>query len=438
MDSLWKQTSKLPSFDELEGHIKTDVLIIGGGLAGLLCAYTLVQAGIDCVVVEASRICSGITKNTTAKMTSQHGFIYGKLIREFDVETARQYLRANEHAIESYRTLCKTIGCDFEEKDHFVYCVDDAQKVDREMEALQKIGCHADRIDRLLLPFPVAGAIRFSHQAQFHPLKFVEGIIKDLTIYEHTAVLELIGTVAVTDHGKISARKVIVATHFPFINKHGSYFLKLYQHRSYVIALENAPNVKGMYVDEAQKGMSFRNAGNTLLIGGGDHRTGKCGGNFVELETFAKRYYPEANVKYRWATQDCITLDGIPYIGRYSNKTTDLYTVTGFNKWGMTSSMVAALLLSDLIQGKDNPNARVFSPSRTILRPQLAVNGFEAVKSLLTPTAPRCPHLGCALKWNTLEHSWDCPCHGSRFTEDGKIMDNPATGNLKHLREKNA
>lgn len=204
----------------------------------------------------------------------------------------------------------------------------------------------------------------------------------------------------------------------------------MYQHRSYVIALENAPNVKGMYVDEAQKGMSFRNYENLLLIGGGDHRTGKKGGAFGELEDFAKRYYPKSQIKYRWATQDCMTLDSIPYIGRYSANTTDLYVSTGFNKWGMTSAMVSAMLLCDIVQGKENQYEQVFSPSRTILRPQLAANAFEAVVNLLTPTLKRCPHMGCALKWNKIEHSWDCPCHGSRFSEDGKLIDNPATGDL--------
>lgn len=431
MNSVWKEKSNIPSFNTLEHDTKTEVLIIGGGLAGLLCAFTLTQAGINCVLVEADRICSGITENTTAKITSQHGFVYDKLVREFDVETAKLYLNANEEALEQYRKLCKTIDCDFEEMDNFVYSLDDAQKVHRELAALKKIGFPAQAADNLPLPFSIAGAVKFPHQAQFNPLKFVSGIVDGLSVYEHTAVRELIGTTAITDQGKITADKIIVTTHFPFLNKHGSYFLKLYQHRSYVLALENAPDINGMYVDEAQKGMSFRNYEKLLLIGGGDHRTGKQGGNFAELEEFASRYYPKANIKYRWATQDCMTLDGVPYIGSYSAGTTDLYVATGFNKWGMTSSMVSARLLCDLIKEKNNPFARVFSPSRNILRPQLAANAFEAVMNLLTPSVPRCPHMGCALKWNKLEHSWDCPCHGSRFSKDGKLINNPATGDLK-------
>ena len=149
------------------------------------------------------------------------------------------------------------------------------------------------------------------------------------------------------------------------------------------------------------------------------------------MERFAQKYYPQAREKYRWATQDCMTLDGIPYIGRYSKATPDLYVATGFNKWGMTSSMVSAMILCDLVQGRENPYAAIFSPSRTVLRPQLLVNAAGAAVNLLTPTKPRCPHMGCALKWNAQERSWDCPCHGSRFGEDGKLLDNPATGDLK-------
>ena len=186
-----------------------------------------------------------------------------------------------------------------------------------------------------------------------------------------------------------------------------------------------------MYVDESKTGLSFRGYGDLLILGGGGHRTGKKGGAWQELEEFAHEHYPGSRVKYRWAAQDCMSLDGVPYVGSYSNRTQGLYTATGFNKWGMTGSMVAARLLTDLITGTANPYERLFSPSRSILHPQLAINGAEAVANLLTPTRKRCPHLGCALKWNPQEHSWDCPCHGSRFSENGDLLDGPATDNIK-------
>ena len=341
------------------------------------------------------------------------------------------YLSANEAALKKYRELCADIDCGFETKDSCVYSLSDRNKLEKEMAALGKIGYPAELIEKLPLPLKTVGAVKFSAQAQFDPLRFVSAISKGLSIYEHTKVLELIGTRARTDNGMITANTVVVTTHFPFINKHGSYFLKMYQHRSYVIALENAQDVGGMYVDEDKQGMSFRNYGGLLLLGGGGHRTGKQGGGWAELESFAERNYPGAAEKYRWAAQDCMTLDGMPYVGHYSKKTPELLVATGFNKWGMSSAMVSATILTDMLLGRKNEYADLFSPSRSILRPQLALNALEAAVNLLTPSKKRCPHLGCALKWNSQEHTWDCPCHGSRFTENGKLIDNPATGDMK-------
>ena len=268
----------------------------------------------------------------------------------------------------------------------------------------------------------------------FNPLKLISGIAKGLNIYEKTAAKSFEGNIVLTDRGKITASKIIVATHFPILNKHGSYFLKMYQQRSYVLALDHGPQLDGMYLDAAENGLSLRNYGDLLLVGGGGHRTGKKGGGWAELEAFSVRNIPGSKEVCRWATQDCMTLDGVPYIGQYSKRTPNLYVATGFNKWGMTTSMAASMVLSDLVQGRENPYADIFSPSRTMLRPQLFINSFEATVNLLTPTKPRCPHMGCALKWNPQEHSWDCPCHGSRFSKDGSLLDNPATGNLKNRR----
>lgn len=251
-----------------------------------------------------------------------------------------------------------------------------------------------------------------------------------MPIFENTKVVELKPGKAITNNGEINYKKLIIATHFPIINKHGGYFLKLYQHRSYVLAIKSAQNLKGMYADESEKGLSFRNYGDMLLLGGGAHRTGKQGGCWQELEAIAKQYYKNHQIAGRWATQDCMTLDKVPYIGQYSKAVADIYVATGFNKWGITNSMVAADILCDLVLNKTNVYKDVFSPSRSILHPQLLDNIFNSVKGLITPTAPRCPHLGCALKYNSAEHTWDCPCHGSRFTENGELIDNPATDDI--------
>lgn len=430
MKSIWNENVSRPIFPAQERDINTDVLIIGGGIAGILTAYFLQEKGIPYVLVEKDVICAGTTGNTTAKITFQHGLIYNKILRSSGLEKARAYLHANQSAFKKYAELCKNIECDYEIKNNYVYSTDGHQKLEDEIYALSKIGYNAVLTDCLPLPMKTAGAVCFKNQAQFHPLKFLFSISKNLKIYEHTFVQEMIGTTAVTNCGKIHADKVIVTTHFPFINKHGSYFLKLYQHRSYVIALENAQDVGGMYVDERKTGYSFRNYGGFLLLGGGGHRTGKDGGNWNELRDFAGIYYPNAKEKYFWAAQDCISLDSIPYIGHYSKNTPNLYTASGFNKWGMTGAMLAAILLSDMVCGIHNDFEEVFCPSRNIIKPQLFINGFEAAKNLLTPTQKRCPHLGCALKWNPDEHSWDCACHGSRFSKNGKVLDNPANGDL--------
>ncbi len=433
MNSIWTNDANYNKFQTLKGNIKTDVLIIGGGITGILCAYMLKNAGVDYTLVEAKRICNGVSENTTAKITYQHGLIYDKMIKRFGYDKTYLYLEAQMKAMERYSKLCKRIDCDYTNKDSYVYSISNREKIEKEANTLDKLGINAEFLDTLSIPINVKGAVKAQNQAQFHPLKFLLEISKDLNIYENTKVQELKPNKAITQNGEIECKKIIIATHFPILNKHGAYFLKLYQHRSYVIALENAQNVNGMYVDENDKGMSFRNYKEVLLLGGGSHRTGKKGGNWKELEEFAHVNYPEAKIINKWSTQDCMTLDDIPYIGQYSKSTPNLFVATGFNKWGMTSSMVSAMILADLVQEKSNDYASVFSPSRTILRPQLAINTIESLIGLLTPTTPRCPHLGCALKYNRDEHSWDCPCHGSRFTKEGQLINNPATDDKKNI-----
>ncbi len=431
MQSIWQNTVKMPDFPSLNHDLKTDVLIIGGGIAGILTAYFLKENGINCVVCEKERICGNTTKDTTAKITYQHGLIYSKIAKEFSLETAGLYLKANEEAFRKYAELCANIDCDYEIKDNYVYSTDNREALEEELSVLKRIDYDAKFCENIPLPIQTQGAIKFKNQAQFNPLKFLSVITKGLNIYENTFIHETGNNIAITDKAKIEAKNIIVATHFPTINKHGFYYLKMYQHRSYMLALENAQNLNGMYVDESKTGMTFRNYKGYLILGGGGHRTGKDGDNWKELESFASIHYPSADVKYMWAAQDCITLDGMPYIGKYSARTNNLFVASGFNKWGMTGSMLSAMILSDLISGKENEYAEIFNPSRSILRPQLAVNGFEAVKNLLTVSKKRCPHLGCALKWNKAEHSYDCPCHGSRFSKSGKLLDNPANGDLK-------
>ncbi len=431
MESIWQSSAVMPRFPRLHGDIKTDILIIGGGLCGILCAHALKNAGAQCVIVDADRLCGGTSGHTTAKVTAQHGLIYHKLLKKLGAERARQYLQANLDALEAYRALAQTLDFDFSPQDNYVYSTRFPGRLDQELNALIKLGYPAQFIPVPEIPVETVGAVCFENQGQMHPLKLAGALAKELTVYENTPVKSYDGQRWHTPEGVITPEKVIVATHFPFLNKHGGYFLKQHQHRSYVISLQGAAPPPGMYVDEESTGFSFREYGGQLLLGGGGHRTGKRGGGWKILEDFAGLHYPGSQVTHRWAAQDCMSLDGIPYIGAYSPNTPTVFTATGFNKWGMTGSMAASGLLADLVLERENPYSSLFSPSRPMAAIPLASNALNAAVNLLTPTVPRCPHMGCALKWNPQEHSWDCPCHGSRFSEAGQCLEGPANGDLR-------
>ncbi len=428
MESIWQSDVTMPAFPPLSGERHTDVLIIGGGIVGILTAYTLKQQGIDCILVEKQRLCTGTTGHTTAKLTVQHGAVYHRIRKRYGLETAKQYLQANLQAFDVMRTLCMQYSCAFASQDNYVYSCSNRTMLEQEMETLHAIGAKARFQEHLSLPIQTCGGICFPDQAQFHPLKLLAALAAPLPIYEQTFVHTLDGTTAYTHCGSIHAKAIVIATHFPFLNRHGAYFLKLYQHRSYVLALEHAGTLDGMYVDADKTGLSFRQAGAHLLLGGGGQRTGKSCGGWTTLRQFADRHYPAAQETAHWAAQDCMPLDDMPYIGAYGKHTDGLFVAAGFGKWGMTGAMAAALLLSDLVQRKPNPHAALFDPHRSMLHPQLLINGWEAVSHLLRLSHHRCPHMGCALTWNAAEHSWDCPCHGSRLTDDGHVLDNPANG----------
>ncbi|MBQ7089891.1 MAG: FAD-dependent oxidoreductase [Clostridia bacterium] len=430
MKELWNETIKMPRFLPLAEDLKTDVLIIGGGLAGLLTAWRLERAGVSYALIEADRICGGVTARTTAKITAQHGLIYQRLAKQCGSDCARGYYEANQWAVREYERLCRGMDCDFEERDAWVYSSGELRPLLKELTALQRMGLKFDLQRDLPLPFAVGG-IRMEGQGQFNPLKFAAAIAGNLNLYEQTPALAYDGGVQ-TPGGRITADKIVVATHFPIFNKHGGYFIKLYQQRSYVLGLEGIPPLNGMFLEEG--GLSLRSYGDVLLLGGGSHRTGKPSAGWEPLKRAARQYFPAGRERYRWATQDCISLDGIPYIGRYAKGKEDLYVASGFNKWGMTGSMLASRLLADALLDRASPWRGLFAPNRSLLRSQIFANGAEAVVGMLRLRKPRCPHMGCALQWNPHEHSWDCSCHGSRFTEQGKRLENPAVGDLKNKR----
>lgn len=431
MNSLWSETTESKSRKVLKEDIEVDVLIVGGGMCGILTAHMLKEKGVNSVIVEAKKIGGGVTKNTTAKITAQHGLIYADLMKTFDEEKARMYYSANTQAIEKYRQLSKKYPCDFENKTAYVYSINDRRKLEREVKAYAHLGLKSSIVEVPELPFQTVGAVAMENQAQFHPLKFLYALADNLDIYENTFVDEVKDNVAFTKHGNITAKQIILATHYPLINIPGLYFAKLHQSRSYCLAVENAPSLEGMYIDEKDGGYSFRTYDNLLIVGGGGHRTGEDGGSYEELEGFIDSVYPNAMEDYRWATQDCMSLDKVPYIGRHQQHTQNLYVATGFNKWGMTSSMVAAQVLTDSIIDGNSEWEELYNPSRSIMRGELFTNLGAATKGLMSIGGPRCSHMGCKLHWNNPESSWDCHCHGSRFDENGHVINNPAKEEIK-------
>ena len=433
--TIWNEDIKMPQYPSLSGDCKTDVLIVGGGMCGLLCAYFLSWKGLDYCMVDAGRIGEGITGKTTAKISVLQGFTYQNIMQKLGRDAARLYLESNESALERYANIAQNVDCDFRRKTAYTYTMKDREKPETEVRTIRSLGGNAELVSQTELPFATLGAVKMKKQAEFHPLKFIRGISRGLHLYENTRIKNITGKKAVYDRGTITAKKIILTTHFPFLDRIGGFYLKLYQNRSYTLALKNAPRLHGMYVNGDGNGVSARSQGEYMLLSGGAHRTGrKCGG-WRELQSFASHYFPYAKENFAWAAQDCMSLDGLSYVGRYSALTPDYYVATGFNKWGMTASMSAAMLLRDLILERDNEMEKILSPQRSIWHRQLFCNAGEVILDFFTPTVKRCPHLGCALKWNAAEHSWDCPCHGSRFSEKGALLENPANLNLAKTKE---
>lgn len=428
--SLWQDTCRSIKFPKIESDIKTDVLIIGGGMSGILCAYFFKQKNVEYILCEAKSIGSGTTAYTTAVLSAQHDILYSELIKKHGEEYAKLYLEANLNAISGFKKIANDIPCDFEICPSYQYSNKNDKQLQNEITALEKLGFNAKLTKGMPLPIKSKTNLCFPTGAQFHPLKFIYGISKDLNIYENSKIDKIEGTTAFCGNNKIFAKRIIVCSHFPILNTHGLYFTKLYQKKSYVLALENAGKYHGTFVDK-NSGFYFRNYKNLLLVGGGDHRSGHVKDGFKTVRNFVKNNFPNATEKYAWSTQDCMSLDVVAYIGKYSKNTHNIYVATGFNEWGMTTSMISAKILCDMICGKSNKYEKVFNPSRNIFKPQLFTNLGETVINFATPFPKRCTHLGCALKWNKYEHTWDCACHGSRFSENGEIINNPSTKELK-------
>lgn len=414
----------------LRQDIRTDVLIVGAGIAGILCGYRLKQAGISCVLADKGNVLEGVTRNTTAKITVQHGLIYNKIQKNYGLERAEQYYKINTMALAEFQKLSKKISCDWNHETAYIYSLKYPEKLEQEAKIYDALSIPYVWKEQTPIPLGKNKAIGLEHQAQFNPVKLLTKLATELDIYENTQVLEIKKGAAVTDKGVIKANQIILATHFPMVNIPGRYFIKMYQHRSYALAVLNGQQIDGMYMDENEKGFSFRNYKNYLLIGGGGHKTGTKGEGYVQLQKFAWSQYPGKDIPFMWSAQDCMSLDGIPYIGFHSKSRKNMFVATGFNKWGMTGAMSSAIILEDLIVTGKSEYEDLFSPVRSMMHPQVLVNLGSAIGNILRP-GKRCTHMGCALRWNPQERTWDCPCHGSRFGENGTVLENPAKRNKR-------
>lgn len=492
--SLWLATTPKSDYPALAKDITVDVAVVGGGLAGISTAWFLKQEGYRVAVLEADRICQGTTGHSTAKITAQHDLIYDEITTQFGHELAQQYADANQAAIKTMAELVEklNLSCDFQWKPAYVFTQQDdyVQRIEKEAEAAAQLGIEAEYLDKLDLPFPVKAALRFPNQAQFHPRKYVLALAQQISgqgseIFEETKVTGIeegspVSTIITHKGYKVRAEKIVLASHFPCHDGLGLYFARMYPERSYILALRSGQQlVEGMYVSAENPGRSLRTYSDgdeeLLLVGGEHHKTAQGQEEEVHYENllnFARDNFPIQKVVYRWSAQDYTTMDKLPYIGSV-RPGAGIYVATGFRKWGISTSTVAALLIRDLIKWGNSPWQEVFSPGRGVklksLGKLISMNANVAKElvagKLKSPDAGEvapgeakvvaldggkygayrdeseelhvvditCTHLGCELKWNAAEKTWDCPCHGSRFSYDGSVVEGPALKPLQHF-----
>jgi len=424
--SIWIDTIDMPSFPKLNQDIEIDVLIIGGGITGILCAYELKKRNINVAIVEKFKIGQGITKNTTAFITAQHEKLYQDIIKEYGLAKAKTYLELNLKAVEMYKELAKIYDIDYEECSSVFYATQSKEKLNLEKEALNLLDYHYEEVTQIPLNIKIVGGITFPNQGILHPLKLIKELAKNLNIYEDSEIIKLRSNYAYTSTNKIKFKHVIITTHFPFINRTGLYFMKMYQRRSYVVAIKH-PRINGTYCNIDGDDLYFRSYKDYLIIGGCDRDSKEE--SQASFKDKIKKIIPNYDIEYTWSNQDCVTLDGIPYIGQYDSFHSNWYVATGFNLWGFTWAMISSFLLADMIE--KNEEIPLVKPKRKINKNKAIDNLKNTAKNLITLKTPRCTHLGCALKWNEIDNVYECPCHGSRYDRNGKLLNGPARKNLR-------
>jgi glycine/D-amino acid oxidase-like deaminating enzyme/nitrite reductase/ring-hydroxylating ferredoxin subunit len=494
--SYWIASAAGDGFPSLTNGVSVDVAVVGGGITGLTAATLLKQAGKSVALIESKQIARGTTGYTTAKVTAGHRLVYKDLLSKFGEEGARLYAESQQVALERVAALIdeRAIECDFRRGAHYVYAESDSDisDVEDEVEAEQKVGLPASFVQETALPFAVPGALRLDNQAEFHPRKYLLPLAEALPgdgshLFERTRVLdveEASPCVIHTDRGSFTARDVIIATSLPILDR-GLFFAKAHPYRSYAISLpiarEQAP--EGMFINSGGSTRSMRTTPDgdrlLLIVNGNGHKTDEEPENeqhYRQLHEFARSRFGLDEIAYRWSTQDFYTLDQVPYIGRLRRRSRHLFVATGFNGWGMTGGTLGAMILTDLILRNAKAWAELYDAKRLKLRGASSMFVKENAKvarhwlgdglargdaarvddvaagegaivrvhtervavyrdddGALHALSPVCTHLACHVSWNRAEKTWDCPCHGSRFSADGSVIQGPAVRDLPKL-----
>lgn len=489
-ESYWMSSTPATAYSPLTGDLEVDVAVVGGGIAGLCTAWELVQRGRSVALLEADRIAASVTGFTTAKLSSLHTLKYAKIRKSFGADAAGLYAQSQQQAVERVADVAARLGidCDLERLPGFTY-VESPDRVDQvraEVDAAREAGLNATFVTDTGLPYRVAGAVRVENQAQFHPRKYLLALAENLTrrgghIFERTRAVELDEGEpcrVTTEHGaRVTAGDVVVATHYPVFDR-AMLFTRLEPHRELVVAatipVHRDPH--GMFITQEQNTRSLRTApyraGQRLLIVTGEHFTPGTDGvsdRWERLVDWTHERFPDAEVVYRWATQDNSTPDQIPFVGPFHRGATRVYVATGFGGWGMSTGVMAGQLLAASITGDQLPWADLYDPRRLhpvreaapVVKLQaqvvrhfvgdrvrssyadsvddvapgegavLRVGGkrcavYRDPTGALHGVSARCTHLGCIVHFNDVERAWECPCHGSRFAVDGSIIQGPA------------
>jgi glycine/D-amino acid oxidase-like deaminating enzyme/nitrite reductase/ring-hydroxylating ferredoxin subunit len=484
--SLWMATSQSPDQPVLHGDTTVEALVVGAGITGLTAARLLLEHDVTVAVIDSGPVCAGVTGFTTAKVTALQSTIYSELSKKWGVGVAAAYGEANVEGLEMIRrrVLEEKIDCDFAPAPAFTYATSKvgSRRVEAEVEAAQRAGLPVKLTAESDLPFPIEAAARLDGQARFHPRRYCLALMRGIlanggAVFERTRALDLdptSGRVA-TDRGSIRADMVFVASHVPFLDK-GLYPARMSTSRSYAIAFRSPQPLEGMHISVDEPVRSLRATGDGYTIVGGEgHPSGdpvdtkEC---YRALESWAREQLGAVPAEYRWSAQDYRSADGLPFVGPLGSSGR-VFLATGYAKWGMTNGTISAAIMTDLALGRANPWAEVFDSGRVALRqaaPALMENTGRTLANLVARKLPHpslpdvadlspgeggvvsvgrhraaafrdedgvvhavsaaCTHLGCQVQFNPAERTWDCPCHGSRFGLDGKVLHGPAVDDL--------